>query len=137
MADERERGTTGGRIALNLGHSLGHAVEAAAGFGGLLHGEAVAYGLRAATRIGVEVGVTQRERADRIEQLLDGLGLAREPLPYSLEAVLGHLATDKKHAGGRLRWVLPTSDGIVVRDDIEPGVVEDAAAAMLGAGSLR
>ena len=137
MADERERGTTGGRIALNLGHSLGHAVEAAAGFGGLLHGEAVAYGLRAATRIGVEVGVTPRERADRIERLLDGLSLAREPLPYSLEAVLGHLATDKKHAGGRLRWVLPTSDGIVVRDDIEPAVVEDAAAAMLGSGGMR
>jgi 3-dehydroquinate synthase len=137
MADERERETTGGRIALNLGHSLGHAVEAAAGFGGLLHGEAVAYGLRAATRIGVEVGVTPRERADRIGRLLDVLGLAGDLLPYSLETVLGHLATDKKHAGGRLRWVLPTSDGIVVRDDIEPAVVEGAAAAMLGAGSLR
>ncbi len=137
MADECERGTTGGRIALNLGHSLGHAVEAAAGFGGLLHGEAVAYGLRAATRIGVEVGVTPRERADRIGQLLDVLGLARDLLPYSLETVLGHLATDKKHAGGRLRWVLPTSDGIVVRDDIEPVIVHDAAMAMLGAGSLR
>ena len=137
MADEREHGATGGRIALNLGHSLGHAVEAAAGFGGLLHGEAVAYGLRAATRIGVEVGVTPRERADRIGRLLDVLGLARDLLPYSLETVLGHLATDKKHAGGRLRWVLPTSHGIVVRDDIEPVIVNDAALAMLGAGSLR
>ena len=48
LADERERNTGGGRITLNLGHTLGHAVEAAAGFGGLLHGEAVAYGLRAA-----------------------------------------------------------------------------------------
>ena len=137
MADERERGTTGGRIALNLGHSLGHAVEAAAGFGGLLHGEAVAYGLRAATRIGVEVGVTPPERANRIGRLLDVLGLAREPLPYSLDTVMGHLATDKKHTGGRLRWVLPTADGIVVRDDVEAAVLEDAAAAMLGVGSLR
>ena len=42
--------------------------------------------------------------------LLDRLELATEPLPYSLEAVLGHLATDKKHAAGRLRWVLPTAD---------------------------
>ena len=137
MADERERGATGGRIALNLGHSLGHAVEAAAGFGGLLHGEAVAYGLRAATRIGVQVGVTPRERADRIGRLLDRLELAVEPLPYPLEAVLGHLATDKKHSGGRLRWVLPTSDGIVVRDDIEAAVVEGAAAVMLDTGSPR
>ncbi len=50
VADEREHGSAGGRITLNLGHSLGHAFEAAAGYGGLLHGEAVAYGLRAATQ---------------------------------------------------------------------------------------
>jgi shikimate kinase/3-dehydroquinate synthase len=137
IADERERGAAGGRIALNLGHSLGHAVEAAAGYGSLLHGEAVAYGLRAAARIGLEAGVTPQERADRISRLLDTLGLATEPLPCSLETVLGHLATDKKHAGGRLRWVLPTSAGIVVRDDIEPAVVERAASSLLAAGSPR
>ena len=136
-ADERERGVAGGRIALNLGHSLGHAVEAAAGYGALLHGEAVAYGLRAAARIGVDVGVTPIERADRIGHLLDALDLAVEPLPYPLEAVLGHLASDKKHAGGRLRWVLPTADGVVVRDDIDHAVVERAAAGLLAAGSAR
>ena len=123
-----------GRITLNLGHSLGHAVEAAAGYGGLLHGEAVAYGLRAAAHIGVEVGVTPPARAERITRLLDRLGLAMEPLPYSLDTVLGHLAMDKKHAEGRLRWVLPTADGVTVRDDIEPDIVERAASSMLAAG---
>ena len=139
VADERERDATGGRLTLNLGHSLGHAVEAAAGYGGLLHGEAVAYGLRAATRIGVEIGVTPPERAGRIGALLDGLGLATEPLPYPLAAVMDHLATDKKHAAGRLRWVLPTADGVVVRDDVDPAVVERAAAGLLAApsGSAR
>ncbi len=138
-ADERERNAGGGRITLNLGHTLGHAVEAAAGFGGLLHGEAVAYGLRAATRIGVEVGVTPPERAERIGRLLDALGLATESLPYPLPTVLRHLATDKKHADGRLRWVLPTGSGVVVRDDVDPDVVERAAAALLAAptGSPR
>ncbi len=87
--DERERGSSGGRITLNLGHSLGHAFEAAAGYGGLLHGEAVAYGLRAAVRIGEDVEVTPPDRAERIERLLDSLGLATEPLPYPLAAVLG------------------------------------------------
>jgi 3-dehydroquinate synthase len=134
-ADERERQATGGRITLNLGHSLGHAVEAAAGYGDLLHGEAVAYGLRAACRIGVELGVTPPERADRIERLLDRLELARVPLPYPLSPVLGHLATDKKHADGSLRWVLPTADGVVVRDDIEAPVVERAASSLLAAPS--
>jgi shikimate kinase/3-dehydroquinate synthase len=137
VADERERGATGGRIALNLGHSIGHAVEAAAGYEGLLHGEAVAYGLRAAGRIGVETGVTPPDRADRIANLLDRLGLATEPLPYSLEAILGHLAADKKHDGGRLRWVLPTASGIVIRDDIGAATVERAASSLLAVASPR
>jgi 3-dehydroquinate synthetase/shikimate kinase len=135
IADERERGPAGGRISLNLGHSLGHAVEAAAGYSGLLHGEAVAYGLRAACRIGVEAGVTPPERGERIGRLLDGLGLATGPLSYPLAAVLDHLATDKKHADGRLRWVLPTADGVVIRDDVDPGLVERAAASLLAAGT--
>ena len=131
VADERERDAGGGRITLNLGHSLGHAVEAAAGYGGLLHGEAVAYGLRAACAIGIAAGVTPPERADRITGLLDALALGVEPLPYRLETVLDHLAADKKHAGGRLRWVLPTGDGVVVRDDITPELVASAAGRLL------
>ena len=136
IADERERNAAG-RITLNLGHSIGHAVEAAAGFGGLLHGEAVAYGLRAATRIGVEADVTPAERADRILGLLDRLGLATEPLPYSLDAILGHLATDKKHVSGQLRWVLPTEIGTTIRDDIDAAVVERAASSLLAVASPR
>jgi 3-dehydroquinate synthase len=137
LADERERGMRGGRITLNLGHSIGHAVEAAAGFEGLLHGEAVAYGLRAACRIGTAIGVTPPEPAERIGRLLDDLGLAREPLPYGLDVVLGHLATDKKHAGGRLRWVLPTADGVEVRTDVPDEIVADAAGSLLAAETAR
>jgi len=135
LVDEREAGAAAGRIALNLGHSLGHAVEAAAGYRDLLHGEAVAHGLRAACRIGVELGVTPPDRAARIDRLLDGLGLAVGPLPYLLEAVLDHLAADKKHAGGRLRWVLPTADGYEVRADVPADLVERTAASLLATGS--
>jgi shikimate kinase/3-dehydroquinate synthase len=127
-ADEREHG---GRITLNLGHSLGHAIEAAADYEGILHGEAIAYGLRAACRIGVEVGATPPERATRIEALLDTLDLGRAPLPYPLDAVLAATGTDKKHAGGRLRWVLPTADGVTVRNDVPDDVVEAAARSVL------
>ncbi len=136
VADERERtGTGAGRIRLNLGHSLGHAVEAAAGFGDLLHGEAVAYGLRAAGRIGVALGVSPPERVARVDALLDRLGLGREPLPYPVDAVLDHLSTDKKHSGGRLRWVLPTETGVDVRSDVPDELVRSASEAMLGAGA--
>jgi len=136
-ADERERSGTSGRVTLNLGHSLGHAVEAAAGFEALLHGEAVAYGLRAACRIGEAMGVTPPDRSARIGAVLDGLGLAVEPLPYSLDDVLRHLALDKKHEGGRMRWVLPTTDGVEVRGDVPDEVVVDAAGSLLAAGTTR
>jgi 3-dehydroquinate synthetase len=137
QSDERERDPSGGRITLNLGHSVGHAVEATAGYSGLLHGEAVAYGLRAACSIGTEVGVTPSVRADRITGLLDTLGLATTPLPYPLETVLDHLASDKKHAAGALRWVLPTDDGVLVRTGIEAAVVERAVSGILAVAAPR
>jgi 3-dehydroquinate synthase len=135
-ADEREQEASGGRISLNLGHSLGHAFETAGGFGGLLHGEAIAAGLRAAARIGEELGVSPHDRRLRIEALLDRLGLATEPLPYPIDAVMAALAVDKKHASGGLRWVLPTADGYEIRSDVPLGVVERAASGLLAGAGL-
>jgi 3-dehydroquinate synthetase len=127
-ADERE---AGGRIALNLGHSLGHAFEAAGDYRDLRHGEAVAWGLRAACRIGVAAGATPAERAARVERVLDAIGLGSGVLPYPLADVLDHLGADKKHRGGHLRWVLPTADGYAVRDDVDDDLVRDVAAGLL------
>jgi len=131
LADEREHAADLGRITLNLGHTVGHALEAADGYATLLHGEAVAYGLRAATRIGSAVATTPAARAERIEGLLDRLDLGRAPLPSPAEAVLRATGTDKKHAAGRLRWVLPTADGVVVRDDVPDEVVAEVVAGVL------
>jgi 3-dehydroquinate synthetase len=131
LADEREQGAAGGRIALNLGHSAGHAFEAAAGYDDLLHGEAVAYGLRVAVRLGVALGVTPAARAERTEQLLDALALGTGRLPYTLAQVLDLLGADKKHAAGQLRWVLPTADGIVVRADVPDEMVSTAIRSVL------
>jgi len=117
-ADEREQGAEGGRITLNLGHTIGHGLEAADGYAHLLHGEAVAFGLRAAVRIGQAMGVTPVARAARVEGLLDRLALGQGALPYPAEAVLDAMGTDKKVAGGRIRWVLPTAEGVVVRNDV-------------------
>jgi len=130
-ADERETGVAGGRIALNLGHSLGHALEAADGYTTLLHGEAVAFGIRGACRIGAALRVTPPDRAARVEQLLDRLELGVRGLPYPLERVLEALGADKKHARGRLRWVLPTATGFEVRTDVPEGLVAAVAAEIL------
>ena len=130
-ADEREQGADGGRITLNLGHTIGHALEAVDGYATLLHGEAVGYGTRAAVRIGTALGVTPTDRAARIERLLDTLGIGAAALPYPVDAVVAATGTDKKHAGGRLRWVLPTAHGAVVRDDVPEEVVRATAASVL------
>jgi 3-dehydroquinate synthetase/shikimate kinase len=130
LADEREAGPEG-RIRLNLGHSLGHAIEAAGGYRDLRHGEAVAHGLRAACRLGVELGVTPPARAERVERLLDRLLLATSPLPYPLPRILDALAADKKHAAGQLRWVLPTADAVTVRSDVPTVLVATIAGGLL------
>ena len=130
-ADQREHA---GRLALNLGHSIGHAIEAAAGYRRILHGEAVAHGLRGALAVGMAVGVTPPGRADRIERLLAAAGLAQQPPGVPEAAVREHLGRDKKHAAGRLRWVLPTGSGVVVRSDVpEEAVSAGIAAALAGA----
>jgi 3-dehydroquinate synthetase/shikimate kinase len=135
VADEREQasdaGRAGGRIELNLGHSAGHALEAAGGYGDLLHGEAVAYGLRVASRLGLSLGVTPPDRAQRVEALLTLLDLGVGRLPYPVGAVLDAMVADKKHLGGRLRWVLPTADGTTIRSDVPEDAVRDALAGVL------
>jgi shikimate kinase/3-dehydroquinate synthase len=132
LADEREAGA---RVSLNLGHTLGHAIEAAAGFERLLHGEAVAYGVRAAARIGAARGVTPPDRAARIERLLDALELGMSPTGLDLHEVLGYMATDKKHAGGALRWVLPTADGYAIDAEVPDDLVREVAAGVIAGGA--
>jgi shikimate kinase/3-dehydroquinate synthase len=135
-ADELETSPdAAGRISLNLGHSLAHAIEAATGYRGLLHGEAVAHGLRGALEVGRRLGITPVESAARIERLLERLDLGAQLPRVRPEAVLAHLAADKKHAGGRLRWVLLGESGPVVRSDVPDEAVQaGVAAALAGSG---
>ena len=128
--DERDQA---GRMVLNLGHSIGHAIEAAAGYGRILHGDAVAHGLRGALAIGLAMGITPPRRAGRIERLLTAVGLAQQPPDVVADAVRDLLQRDKKHAGGRLRWVLPVESGVVVRSDVPARAVEAGLAAALDA----
>ena len=127
-ADERDAGL---RMTLNLGHTIGHGIEAAAGYSKILHGEAVAYGLRGAFAISRSMGIVSAERAARINGLLDRLGLAVAPPAVSLEAVYEHMETDKKYGLGRLSWVLPVEDGVVFRPDVPVEAVEAGLAAAL------
>jgi shikimate kinase/3-dehydroquinate synthase len=106
--DEREKGE---RAHLNLGHTIGHALEAEGGFQRLTHGEAVSLGLCAALRVGVALGVTSRELASQIEHVLARLllpvDLDREPLTEALRWV----GYDKKRNAGALQFVLVRAPG--------------------------
>jgi 3-dehydroquinate synthase len=133
--DEREAGL---RMSLNLGHTLGHALEQAANYKGILHGEAVGYGLRAALTIGQELGVTPAARASRALALLDALGLGVAPRRESPATLLEATTRDKKVAGGKIRWVLATERAFEIRDDVPASLVLRAATQMLaGSGGKR
>ncbi|MEZ4228688.1 MAG: 3-dehydroquinate synthase [Polyangiaceae bacterium] len=122
--DPRERGE---RAHLNLGHTLGHAMEAFAGYGQLTHGEAISLGLVAALRLGTRLGHTPSELTARIEDLLKQLGLptdlARHELPRA-SSLLGH---DKKRAGDRVRFVFARDVGDVFTEHLALDAVQASA----------
>ncbi len=101
--DEREQGR---RALLNLGHSFGHAIEAGAGFGQVLHGEAVAAGLVLAAELSARTGRLPGGEARRIRELLAAAGLPVDPPRLGAARMLELMGMDKKVAGGRLRLVL-------------------------------
>ncbi|MES2390099.1 MAG: 3-dehydroquinate synthase [Acidobacteriota bacterium] len=114
VADEREQGL---RMLLNLGHTLGHAIEAATAYKQLLHGEAIAWGMLAATAIAKRRNLVTIEEHDRIERVIKAYG----PLKR-FTADPAHLveltAKDKKNRSGNRNFILPTTIGeaTVVRD---------------------
>lgn len=106
--DEREAGR---RALLNLGHSFAHAIEAATSFGVWLHGNAVAAGMVLAARLAVRLGMLAPEEAERVEALIAAAGLPTEPPPVGGQRLKALMQLDKKIAGGRMRFVLPTAIG--------------------------
>ena len=117
MKDERE---TGLREVLNLGHTVGRAIETLSGYR-LLHGEAVAIGLSAACALSVYMGYMTEEEAERVWNLLKRAGLpVGIPGYIDREALVRKLYTDKKVRNGHLRFVVPKGIGEVV--EFRPGV---------------
>jgi 3-dehydroquinate synthase len=102
--DETEQGE---RALLNFGHTFGHALETASGYGELLHGEAVAIGMVMAARLSAALGLAPPEDAERLTRLLAHLGLPLFPRSTSDPAQLLELMRlDKKSLSGRLRLIL-------------------------------
>jgi 3-dehydroquinate synthase len=111
-ADPKETGAQ--RALLNLGHSFGHALEAAAGLGKITHGEAVAWGMARAAALGRLCGVTPRARAEEITGLIGSYGYETKtphPLAPNTDELLRAMASDKKKKAGKGVFVLPAERG--------------------------
>jgi len=122
-ADEQEGGL---RRVLNLGHTIGHALEAETGYRSLLHGEAVAWGLIAAANIGLTVGRTDSVTAGRIADAVLSLGRLPE-LKVSARKIVARLQSDKKTQNGAVHFVLPREIGKVeIASDVPDRVVLNA-----------
>lgn len=106
--DEREAGT---RMLLNLGHTLAHAMEAASGYRGMRHGEAVAIGMAAAFRVGHQLGLSRIEEGERMGALLRAFGLPVAVDDHLDDRTLGFIGSDKKRRGSQVRAIIPRAPG--------------------------
>ncbi|MBR1217132.1 3-dehydroquinate synthase [Bradyrhizobium sp. U87765 SZCCT0131] len=137
--DERE---TGERALLNLGHTFGHALEAATGFSDrLFHGEGVSVGMVLAAELSAELGLIAPDDAARIQRHLAAVGLPthlqdiagfRQEGLADADALMALMAQDKKVKRGRLTFILLEAIGqAVIRSDVEPAVVREFLARQL------
>lgn len=121
-ADEKEAGR---RALLNLGHTFGHALEAAAGFGdALYHGEAVAIGCALALRFSVEEGLCPAEDLARYEKFCAATGLPYQPAASAgdIPQLLKYMAGDKKNRDGKITLILAKGIGQAF---VAPGIEKE------------
>jgi 3-dehydroquinate synthase len=107
-ADEREGDL---RRILNLGHTFGHALEAETAYRRFLHGEAVAFGMRAAVRLGESAGRLSTADGRQILELIDSYGPVPSLDGIAAERLLARLVHDKKTVRGKVHFVLPVRIG--------------------------
>jgi 3-dehydroquinate synthetase len=125
--DEKE--TTGSRALLNFGHTLGHGIEAVAGYGTLLHGEAVALGMVAAAHLSAERAGLQKEEVEELVNVIRRLDLpVKFPDGLSQTLILEKVFADKKFVNGKIRFVVTSKLGSatlaenITREDLESGL---------------
>jgi 3-dehydroquinate synthase len=125
--DERE---TGERALLNFGHTFGHAIESASGYGSLLHGEAVAIGMVLATALSARLGLASSDDGERLARLLSRFALPTTlPSGLDTDSLIGRMRLDKKNVSGRLRLVLWRGIGKAeIVPDVDEATIRDVLA---------
>ena len=126
-SDERE---TGERALLNFGHSFGHAIEAATGYGEWLHGEAVAAGMAMAAELSRRLGLLADADAARVRRVLDQAGLPVVGPAVAPDRMLELMRVDKKAAEGKMRFVVLEAIGrAALRSGVDERLVREAIVA--------
>ena len=115
--DERETAKQGGRALLNLGHTFGHAIESALGYGVWLHGEAVGCGIALAAQLSKDLGMLDSMSCERAVALIERAGLVSRMPNITADEMLDHMERDKKNEGGAIRLILLNRIGEAVVDD--------------------
>jgi 3-dehydroquinate synthase len=122
--DEREGDL---RRILNFGHTIGHAIEAETAYVRFLHGEAVALGMLAATKIAELVGMLAAPEASKLAETIQKYGPIPAPEDLDPDRLMARLGSDKKTKQGKVHFVLPTSIGAVkVVSGIDPVIIREA-----------
>jgi 3-dehydroquinate synthase len=126
-ADERESGT---RALLNFGHTFGHAIEAASGYGAWLHGEAVAVGMVMAAELSALQGLISKHDVGRVRALLERAGLPLAGPALAPQQLMELMVLDKKAAKGRTRFVVLDAIGrAALSADVDDAAVRQAIVA--------
>ena len=126
--DEREGGL---RRVLNLGHTMGHALETVTSYRRFTHGEAVGWGLTGAAWIAVRKGILAESVFDEIAAAVDRLGHRPKVSDLDATAILEALGRDKKSRAGLVPFVLPTAIGrVTIRDDVDRADIRRALKVM-------
>ncbi len=129
--DEKESGL---RAILNFGHTVGHAIEALTNYTRYKHGEGVAIGMVAATRIAAKIGLlNQQDLADRVLEICGRFQLPTELPPLAVSDILKVIQLDKKVEYSKIRWILPERAGSMkIASDVPAQEVTSVLAEMGG-----
>ena len=127
VVSQDEKETKGIRTILNFGHTVGHAIEAAGQYRVYQHGEAIALGMRIASRISRDLGMLSQKNFERIDGLLTKAGLPKTIQKIKVNQILKMMKHDKKFIAGKNRFVLAKQIGKVhVVEGIDLKIIQRA-----------
>ncbi|MFH1202295.1 MAG: 3-dehydroquinate synthase [Candidatus Omnitrophota bacterium] len=126
IVEQDEKEIKGKRTILNYGHSIGHAIEAASGYKGYSHGQAIAIGMVIAAEISYKLNILDKKSFQEIKELIKALGLPTKAKSVSLSSMVKALYHDKKFIHGKNRFVLPKKIGeVIICEDIPTELIEE------------